>query len=96
MRVAAGAVARDDRVGERDTRVLGGARGALARFAPRHAHRRRRRLPVELERELLELAQEARLALADQRDERFARRAIEREAERAGLRASPSAAAPTP
>ena len=82
-------VAGDEGVAERPDLALGGGGGRLLdlRLAERGA-------PAVLERELLELAEQALLALADLGDERAGGALVELEAELAGARLHPAGQLP--
>ena len=69
-------------------------RSAEAAAAPSTSSTPMRRALAVLERELLELAQQPLLALADLRDERLRRRAVELDAEPVALARRPTSAAP--
>ncbi len=84
-------VAGDERVDEAPDLALGRRRGDVLDLLDAEV-----RAAAVLERELLELAQQALLAVADLGDERLRRGAVELDAQPLRLRRSPSAAAPWP
>ena len=83
-RVAPAPSPRDEQVGQRPDLALGRVRARALDLVDPELRAR-----AELERELLELAQQALLAVADVRDERLRRGAVELEAEPARLLAHP-------
>ena len=91
VRVAAGAVAGDERVAERPDLALGAVGGDRLDVVEAELG-----AAAVLERELLELAQQALLAVADGGDERLGGGVVDLDAEALRLAAGPSAAARAP